>query len=270
MNARMREARHDRRRDLMRQPFYDGLVALAITVTTVIVLTRDDRLSLPVILFAIVVGLSIPAYGIVHIFRRQPPFYNLADRVTLFRTILTSGVASLVTISVVSGQSLHVWAVIGLAFTVIVLDGVDGHVARRTGTSTTAGAQFDTDADAILVLVLSVSLAPIIGWWTLLIGLMRYMFLALTRLRPEFDRPMPPSKMRKIIGLGQSVALCVALMPFVPTTIATAIPVIALVFLTWSFGCDILPLEGQSDAARSTGKNGPCYSTLHARKLRRT
>ncbi|GAA4940924.1 hypothetical protein GCM10023238_03240 [Streptomyces heliomycini] len=44
----------------------------------------------------------------------------------------------------------------GLTAVALILDGVDGKVARRTGTSTPLGARFDMEVDAFLILVLSV------------------------------------------------------------------------------------------------------------------
>ena len=46
-----------------------------------------------------------------------------------------------------------------LAAVALVLDGVDGQVARRTGTVSALGARFDMEVDAFLMLVLSVYVA---------------------------------------------------------------------------------------------------------------
>ena len=45
----------------------------------------------------------------------------------------------------------------------LILDGVDGKVARRTGTSTALGARFDMEVDAFLILVLSVYVLDVAG-----------------------------------------------------------------------------------------------------------
>src|SRR5437764_10483811 len=66
------------------------------------------------------------------------------------------------------------------AIGVTVLDGVDGWVARRTGTSSAFGARFDMEVDASLIMVLAV-----LGWmygkagvWVIASGLLRYLFVA--------------------------------------------------------------------------------------------
>ena len=64
----------------------------------------------------------------------------------------------------------------------LVLDWVDGQVARRTGTVTAFGARFDMEVDAFLILVLSVYVAGSFGPWVLAIGLARYALLAAERV----------------------------------------------------------------------------------------
>ena len=70
------------------------------------------------------------------------------------------------------GQSV-VWAPSKL-----VLDAVDGYVARRTATVSAFGARFDMETDAFLILVLSACVAGQWGWWVLVLGLARYLFVA--------------------------------------------------------------------------------------------
>ena len=50
-----------------------------------------------------------------------------------------------------------------MATVALLLDAVDGQVARRTNTVSALGARFDMETDAFLVLVLSVYVAPIVG-----------------------------------------------------------------------------------------------------------
>ena len=52
----------------------------------------------------------------------------------------------------------------------LLLDWVDGQVARRTHTESAFGARFDMEVDAFLILVLSVYVASTTGWWVLIIG----------------------------------------------------------------------------------------------------
>jgi phosphatidylglycerophosphate synthase len=104
-----------------------------------------------------------------------------AGAVTCARGVLVGAVAALV-----AGGLAHPPAPAGLlvviATVALVLDAVDGRVARRTGTSTPLGARFDMELDAWLILVLTVHVAGILGWWVLGIGAMRYAFVVVAAL----------------------------------------------------------------------------------------
>ena len=100
-----------------------------------------------------------------------------ADRVTLARATLVGGVTALVADSfAAAGPGRACWS--PLAAVALVLDAVDGWVARRTGTVSALGARFDMEVDAFLILVLSAYVADSLGGWVLAIGLMRYAFVA--------------------------------------------------------------------------------------------
>ena len=108
--------------------------------------------------------------------------YNLAqfgpaNYVTLVRAILVAVVAA--SIGRPATTSL-LWSVIGLTTLMAILDGVDGWVARRTGTASALGARFDMETDAALILILSILVWQHgkAGAWVLLCGLMRYAFAA--------------------------------------------------------------------------------------------
>ena len=99
-----------------------------------------------------------------------------ADRVTLARATLVGGVAALTVDSFARPAPVAVLVV--LATVALVLDAVDGQVARRTGTASALGARFDMEVDAFLLLVLSVYVARPLGGWVLAIGAMRYAYVA--------------------------------------------------------------------------------------------
>ncbi|MGH3911312.1 MAG: CDP-alcohol phosphatidyltransferase family protein, partial [Pseudonocardiaceae bacterium] len=106
-----------------------------------------------------------------------------ADLVTLARAVLVGGVTALVVDRLFSGSTdvvaTPVVATLVVTATVaLVLDAVDGQVARRSGTASALGARFDMEVDAFLILVLSVHVAVLVGPWALAIGAMRYGFVA--------------------------------------------------------------------------------------------
>ena len=99
---------------------------------------------------------------------------------------------------------------VALASVALVLDAVDGPLARRTGTATALGARFDGEVDAFLILALSVYVAPSYGTWVLAIGAARYVFLAGEWLLPWMRAPLPPRRWRRIVAALQGIVLTVA------------------------------------------------------------
>ena len=105
-----------------------------------------------------------------------------AGRVTLARATLAGGVAALIADSF--WRPALVTPLLALTVVALVLDAVDGWVARRTGTVSALGARFDMEVDAFLILVLSVYVAHSTGAWVLAIGAARYTFGAAGWLLP--------------------------------------------------------------------------------------
>lgn len=160
-----------------------------------------------------------------------------ADRVTLARTVLVGGVAALVAESL-AGET-HAVLVVGLSAVALVLDGVDGWVARRTKSSSALGARFDMEVDAFLILVLSVFVAQTYGAWVLVIGLARYAFVAAGWLLPWLRGSLPPRYWRKVVAAAQGIVLTVVAAGVVPSALAVSALVVALLLLVESFGRDV-------------------------------
>lgn len=161
-----------------------------------------------------------------------------ADLVTLTRSVLAGAVTALVADRLTAGTSPAL-LLTALATTALVLDGVDGAVARRTGTASPLGARFDMEVDAYLVLVLSASVAADLGAWVLAIGLMRYTFALAAHLLPRLRAPLPPSRARKAAAAIQGTALVAAASGVLARPAAAAAVAAALLVLFWSFGRDI-------------------------------
>jgi phosphatidylglycerophosphate synthase len=158
-----------------------------------------------------------------------------ADVVTLARALLVGGVTAIVAESLLSGWTARA-ALVALASVALVLDAVDGKVARRTGTVSPVGARFDMEVDAFLVLVLSVHVAGIVGPWALAIGGMRYAFVAAGWMLPWLRGSVPPSYAAKTVAAVQGVVLVVAASQLLPQPVAAALVAVALALLVWSFG----------------------------------
>ena len=78
-----------------------------------------------------------------------------------------------------------------------------------------------------------------VGSWVLLIGLMRYGFVAASRFWPALARELPESVRRKAVCVVQGIVLLVALGPIVPGWLAVLACAVALVALAWSFAVDV-------------------------------
>ncbi len=160
-----------------------------------------------------------------------------ADRVTLARSTLVGGVTAL-TVDGIGGPTSFA-VLVGLAAVALVLDGVDGFVARRTGTASPLGARFDMEVDAFLLLALSAAVAGRTGVWVLAIGAMRYAYVAASWLLPWMRGGLPARYWRKVVAAVQGIALVVAASGVLPVPVATVAVAGALLLLVESFGRDV-------------------------------
>ncbi len=124
----------------------------------------------------------------------------------------------------------------------LVLDGVDGWIARRTGTAGPFGARFDMELDGffILILCLLVIEAGRMGWWILWAGLLRYLYVLAGLLIARLRQPLEPRKRRQAVAVIQAAALLVCVPPFLGKTIETVVLLIAVSLLTLSFATDVI------------------------------
>jgi phosphatidylglycerophosphate synthase len=172
--------------------------------------------------------------GLVHAGARH---LGPADRITLTRATLVCAVAALVVDPGTASATTP--TVVTLASIALVLDGVDGWVARHTGTASGLGARFDMEVDAFLILVLSVAASRSWGAWVLLIGAARYALGAAGMLLPWLCEPVPFRYWRKVVAAIQGIVLTVAVAEVVPRPVTLVALVVALALLTESFGRDV-------------------------------
>jgi phosphatidylglycerophosphate synthase len=161
-----------------------------------------------------------------------------ANAVTLTRATLVGGVTALVVVHAV-GHRIPVAVLVAVASVALLLDALDGHVARRTGSTSALGARFDMETDAFLILALSVFVAGYLGWWVLVIGGFRYVFVAASWVLPWLGAALPLRMTRKTVAALQGIVLVVAGSGVLPATVATVAVAAALALLCWSFARDI-------------------------------
>jgi phosphatidylglycerophosphate synthase len=161
---------------------------------------------------------------------------GIANGITWARCAIVGAVVALVVAP--AGPQATGYLIVA-AVVALLLDGVDGRVARSTGTTSAFGSRFDMEVDASLVLALSVSATPRVGPWVLLIGAARYLLLVATVLVPALARPTPPRLWRKVVAVGQGVALTAVCARVLAQPVDEAIAVVAAVALAWSFATQV-------------------------------
>jgi phosphatidylglycerophosphate synthase len=165
--------------------------------------------------------------------------FGAANAVTLLRAAMIAFLVALALLPAPLPPALRGTAV-ALGGAGLLLDGVDGWLARRGGTESRFGARFDMEIDALSVLVFTFLLlrAGQAGLWVLAIGLARYVFVGIGWLWPPLARELPESLRRKTVCVVAVLALLVALAPVVDAILAGMICAAALVLLLSSFAMD--------------------------------
>ena len=214
-----------------------GLVASAALASI-----AGDRLQLDAWYPAFAAGcfalIMVPVIGVL---RGHPLFdrFGLANQITTGRAMLVALVAGFIGEPRRPAVAASA-AIVGLI--VVALDGVDGWVARRSGTSSDFGARFDMEIDALLILVLAILVWQYgkAGPWVVLSGLLRYVFLGAGWLWPRLQQPLPPSRRRQTICVVQIVGLVLAIAPIVTPPLSAALAAVTLLTLCYSFLVDTL------------------------------
>jgi phosphatidylglycerophosphate synthase len=172
------------------------------------------------------------------------PRFGAANFVTMLRLSLVAGVAGL--IDEPPSQPIA-WLAVGAVVLVVVLDGVDGWLARRSREISAFGARFDMEVDAALILILSVLvwLHGKAGAWVIVCGLMRYGFVAAGWVLPWMAGPLRSTIRGKSVAVGQSIGLGAALLPIVAVPLSVIVAAVTLAMLVWSFAVDIAWLKRQ-------------------------
>ncbi len=214
------------------------VVGLAGQLVLLSVLAGTIGLSVTGWLVGTACGLATTAILIVGLTRSGAVTLGAANRVTLTRAALVGSVAALVADGLLHPASVA--TLVGLAVLALVLDGVDGWVARRTGTVSVLGARFDMEVDAFLILALSVYVGLTISPWAFAMGAARYVAWAAGSVVPWMGATVPPRYWRKPVAAIQGIVLTVAVAHILPAPAMSALILVALVLLAESFGRDVV------------------------------
>jgi phosphatidylglycerophosphate synthase len=216
----------------------DPMTGLAAQVVLLAVLAATVGLGLAGSVIGLAYALITVALVQRGLSRSGSTEFGPADWVTLTRMSLVGGVAAL------TADAFHRTAPVGvlvsIAVVALLLDWVDGQVARRTGTASEFGARFDMEVDSFLLLVLSVYVARWAGAWVLVFGGMRYAFMAAGWVLPWMRAQLPPRYWRKVVATTEGVVLVLAVADLLPRPLTLLALVTAMCLLVESFGRDVL------------------------------
>ncbi len=164
--------------------------------------------------------------------------FGAANGVTLLRAGIAALAAGLIGRTELSPELA--WALAALAGIALILDGVDGWLARRGGWQSPFGARFDMEVDAFFILILAVLVyqADKAGAWVLLSGALRYGFVALGHVLPWLRQPLPPRQRRQMLCVVQTAVLALCLIPPLMPPWTTLLAAGALGLLAFSFTVD--------------------------------
>jgi CDP-diacylglycerol--glycerol-3-phosphate 3-phosphatidyltransferase len=134
-----------------------------------------------------------------------------ANLVTIGRLVLTIPLLGMI---IADGAS---WSALALWIALCITDGIDGHLARRQGT-TRSGAFLDPLADKVLVLGAMWALVANDTFWWLPIGIITIRELGIQGFRSYWGRKglaVPASSMAKAKTVVQEVAVGLAIAPLI-------------------------------------------------------
>lgn len=134
------------------------------------------------------------------------------------------------------------WALGAAAAVALLLDGVDGALARRSGLDGPWGARLDMEVDSAFAALLAVAVLRMgeAGPWVLALGFLRYGFLLATLSWTWLGAPLPESRRRKAVCVVQIGALVAILSPVLDPPLAAPVAALAVALLVWSFAVDVL------------------------------
>ena len=227
----------------------ESILGVLATAALLAVVSATAGLALAGWLAGLATGLSAAGLIAAARLRSDQPAILPADRVTLTRALLAAGVAGLVADSF--SRPVSITALVTLSIVALVLDAVDGQVARRTGTATPLGARLDGEVDAFLILLLSITVSRDYGDWVLAIGAARYVLLIAGWLIPWLAAPLPPRYWRKVVAAVQGIVLTVAASGVLDRLAGMFAVAAALLLLAESFGRDVILLYRHGVSSRT-------------------
>lgn len=217
--------------------FFALVAGFALAICSSLVLVGNDAGALGLAL----VGYLIASILVMFLMRRDypHPWLGVGNLVTLLRMALAASLlAPLLGIT-------NPLFIVALALCILILDGFDGWLARKSGHVSNFGARLDMEVDSSLAMILAANIwaAGITGPEILILAAPRYIYVMAASLNPWLKLPLPESFVRKLICVVQVSTLIALNIPWFPSLLV--LPVVSIVggALIWSFARDILWLK---------------------------
>lgn len=215
------------------------LALLVGTVTTVAFSVLLVGFDLPALGLALAIYLVGGVFALFLLRRGYPhKLLGSGNLMTLFRMSMVAALsAPLVGVAIP-------WVFVCLATIALVLDGVDGALARRANLVSSFGGRLDMEVDSVLALILTINVwvAGITGPWIILLGLPRYLFLVAASFMPWLNQPLPPRLSGRVICVVQIASIIGLYSQILPGILVVPVALIVAGLLIWSFGRDIILL----------------------------
>lgn len=241
-------------------PISSAVAAAAVATLLGVVAMPWDQSWAPalgwlVALSYLVISNALLLYGLRH---RHTTRFGPANVVTAVRSTLVGVISGIVAASFLA--PIPVGLLVALVVPALLLDAVDGWVARYTSSASELGARFDMEVDAFLLLALSVYVSQTLGTWVLAIGVMRYAFVVAGWVFPWLRRQLPSRYWRKVVTAVQGMTLAIAGTGLLPV-LDILLVAIALVLLLESFGRDVVWLAASRGESESLPEGLPAYTS---------
>lgn len=169
-----------------------------------------------------------------------------ANVITLLRLVLSPLLLVMIVKDPTSWASVGFWTILALT------DGIDGHLARRHGT-TRSGAFLDPLADKVLVLGALFALVAAGRFWVVPVALIAVREVGISVFRSQLARQglaVPARPLAKLKTVVQELAVAMALLPVTGDHhLAATVVLWVAVGLTWVSGGQYL-LDGRAAATR--------------------
>ncbi len=162
------------------------------------------------------------------IFIRIKPFGGYANWVTIFRLSVLLAIG-------IFYSSYNNITIASVAVFALLLDGLDGFLARKFKTASNFGATLDGESDAFFVLLFSLVIYSLdyVGGWILYVGMLRYIYVLICYLVWQDVLDESVSYLRKTIAV---VVMGAILTPFaLPDPYYVPLLIVATIAITLSF-----------------------------------